>query len=251
MGDMAKEDTDRLADMLKNNKLSTEEWDAALGELMKKYEGFPLVVKWLEELGEAQEKNKKDIIDLNALTTEWVKDFQSGLVDAIVNGKNLGDVLSNIGKEIASIALEIAFFGKDGMTGWFGDFFGDLFGKIANADGNAFRGGRVVPFADGGVVTRPTVFPMANGLGLMGEAGAEAVMPLARDSRGRLGVRASGAGGTGEPGVTVNVENRTSTPIQSDGVSVSYDEMERLVVGVVLKDQATNGPITRNYRIRR
>jgi phage-related minor tail protein len=52
-----------------------------------------------------------------------------------------------------------------------------------------------VPFARGGVVDRPTVFPFAGGIGLMGEAGPEAILPLARDPHGRLGVRASGAGG--------------------------------------------------------
>lgn len=44
-------------------------------------------------------------------------------------------------------------------------------------------------FATGGIVNQPTLFPMANGTGLMGEAGPEAIMPLTRDSSGRLGVR--------------------------------------------------------------
>lgn len=63
---------------------------------------------------------------------------------------------------------------------------------LASARGNVFLGGNVVPFASGGVVSSPTLFPMNGGrTGLMGEAGEEAVMPLARDSRGRLGVRAA------------------------------------------------------------
>ncbi|MEO1651078.1 MAG: phage tail tape measure protein, partial [Pseudomonadota bacterium] len=51
----------------------------------------------------------------------------------------------------------------------------------------------------------PTLFPMANGRsGLMGEAGAEAIMPLARGPDGRLGVRSDG--GSGRPvSVTFNV----------------------------------------------
>lgn len=59
------------------------------------------------------------------------------------------------------------------------------------ADGAAFNRGRVIPMAAGGIVTRPTLFPMANGLGLMGEAGPEAVMPLKRNRQGKLGVAAS------------------------------------------------------------
>ena len=52
---------------------------------------------------------------------------------------------------------------------------------------------KLLPFADGGIVSSPKLFPMAQGnVGLMGENGPEAVMPLARDSGGRLGVRSSG-----------------------------------------------------------
>ena len=42
------------------------------------------------------------------------------------------------------------------------------------ADGGAFSSGRVIPFANGGVVTGPTTFPMSGSTGLMGEAGPEA-----------------------------------------------------------------------------
>jgi len=69
------------------------------------------------------------------------------------------------------------------------------------ADGAAFSKGKVTPFADGGVVGSPTVFPMANGMGLMGEAGPEAIMPLKRGKNGKLGVQAEGNQGN------VTVEN--------------------------------------------
>jgi hypothetical protein len=70
-------------------------------------------------------------------------------------------------------------WGSDG--GWSGGF----------AKGAAFHGGNVVPFALGGVVPLPTLFPMAGGrTGLMGEAGPEAIMPLTRTPTGHLGVRA-------------------------------------------------------------
>lgn len=75
------------------------------------------------------------------------------------------------------------------------------------AQGGAFAQGRVAPFAAGGIVTAPTMFPMRGGLGLMGEAGPEAILPLSRGSDGRLGVRAGG-GGAGPVSVTINV----STP---------------------------------------
>lgn len=54
------------------------------------------------------------------------------------------------------------------------------------------------------VVSKPTTFAFAKGVGLMGEAGAEAIMPLTRGSDGSLGVRnfgrSSGSGSSGEGG---------------------------------------------------
>ena len=58
------------------------------------------------------------------------------------------------------------------------------------AKGGAFERGEVIPFARGGVVSSPTLFP----LGMMGEAGPEAIMPLRRLSSGELGVAAGGGG---------------------------------------------------------
>jgi len=68
----------------------------------------------------------------------------------------------------------------------------------AEANGDAFSGGNVIPFATGGIVDKPTMFPMAKGMGLMGEAGPEAIMPLSRGPDGKLGVKAAGGGGSTE-----------------------------------------------------
>jgi lambda family phage tail tape measure protein len=69
-----------------------------------------------------------------------------------------------------------------------------------------------MPYARGGVVNRPTLFPMANGMGLMGEAGPEAIMPLRRGPSGKLGVEASG---NGMGSVVVNV-NASGSSVQGD-----------------------------------
>ncbi len=71
------------------------------------------------------------------------------------------------------------------------DVLGGLFAiSVPSAKGNVFHYGDLVPFAAGGVVSRPTIFPMSRGYGLMGEAGPEAIMPLKRTSGGKLGVSA-------------------------------------------------------------
>jgi len=78
-----------------------------------------------------------------------------------------------------------------------------------SAKGNAFEGGKVLPFAKGGVITKPTIFPMAQGAGLMGEAGPEAILPLKRGAGGNLGVEASGGG------MQVNIYNTTGDSVET------------------------------------
>jgi phage-related minor tail protein len=85
-----------------------------------------------------------------------------------------------------------------GLTKGLTDGLGGIFGGgsvIANA------AGAIKPFAAGGVIGTPTYFPMrGGGLGLAGEAGPEAIMPLTRGPDGRLGVATNG----GAP-ATINV----------------------------------------------
>ena len=73
---------------------------------------------------------------------------------------------------------------------------------VPSAKGNVFAKNKIVPYAYGGIVNKPTLFPMANGMGLMGEAGPEAIMPLKRGANGKLGVQSSGGVGN----ITVNVD---------------------------------------------
>ena len=79
-------------------------------------------------------------------------------------------------------------------------------GLLPFANGGAFSQGRVMPFANGGIVSGPVSFAMRGGRGVMGEAGPEAIMPLARGADGRLGVRAAGAA------APVNIVMNITTP---------------------------------------
>lgn len=110
------------------------------------------------------------------------------------------------------------------------------------AQGGAWDGG-VQMFAKGGafatnsVLTRPTGFAMAGGgLGVAGEAGPEAIMPLARGADGSLGVQMMG-GGSGSTIVQVSVpvavalEDRSSEGMELDPTAFQQN-MERQMQGV-------------------
>lgn len=75
------------------------------------------------------------------------------------------------------------------------NLFSGLFGGgAATTTNNAL--GAVKPFAAGGVIGTPSYFPMMDGgVGLAGEAGPEAIMPLRRGPDGRLGVASAGGAG--------------------------------------------------------
>ncbi len=125
---------------------------------------------------------------LDALFNSVKDTVATGLTNAImglIDGtKSLGESLSGVLKQIGGLFLKagIGSFGVGGEAGT------GLLGALFSAKGNVFAHNNVVPFAYGGVVNKPTVFPMANGMGVMGEAGPEAIMPLKRGRGGRLGV---------------------------------------------------------------
>lgn len=126
------------------------------------------------------------IADMETLGVKWA-DFANdtaGLTDGI---GDLADEIRNLSKTLRDIPSSIDT--KINVTSSITSNLGDV---LPNARGGVLR------FAAGGIVNAPTLFPTSSGsLGLMGEAGAEAIMPLARVN-GKLGVRATGgAGGSG------------------------------------------------------
>lgn len=116
-------------------------------------------------------------------------------------------IISDLLKQITLEKTIQAIKGIGSKLG-FGGMAMSMVGAIAK-NGKVFRNGNVVPFARGGIVNKPTLFPMKNGgTGLMGEAGAEAVMPLTRKN-GKLGVEASGGG------TVVNIYNQSGANIET------------------------------------
>lgn len=120
------------------------------------------------------------------------------------------------------------------ITSSAGAAFSAQFGA-AFANGAAFSNGNVIPFANGGVVSSPTLFPMSGGrTGLMGEAGEEAIMPLTRDSGGRLGVRASGGSQSQEaPRTVVNIQNFTGANVETNERNEGGVNIQDIVIGEV------------------
>ncbi len=135
-----------------------------------------------KELNAGTEKTNGLFESIKSTVATGLANAIEGLIDGT---KSLSESLSGILKQMASLFLKAAIgsFGVGGNAGT------GLLGLFAN--GGVVAQNKVVPFASGGIVSKPTVFPMANGMGLMGEAGPEAIMPLKRGRGGRLGVEVS------------------------------------------------------------
>nr|WP_286174197.1 phage tail tape measure protein [Rhodobacter sp. NTK016B] len=126
----------------------------------------------------------------------------------IFDGHRLSDAMRGLGQSISNAIYGAAMRPvQNAVGGALSSVLGGLMGGLLPfANGASFSQGRVMPFAQGGIVSQPVTFPMRGGTGLMGEAGPEAILPLARGADGKLGVR--GAGG----GRAVNVSINVTTP---------------------------------------
>jgi lambda family phage tail tape measure protein len=128
---------------------------------------------------------------LQSLSKSFGRELTGALKSAAVSGKSLDDVLRQIGLGLAGMALSQGLKPLQSLTSsLFSGLFGGLGGALHFANGGVPGG--VTPFASGGVVSAPTYFPLGRGLGLAGEAGAEAILPLRRSADGKLGVAAAG-----------------------------------------------------------
>lgn len=122
----------------------------------------------------------------------FARAMATAFTQSVSGGKQLDDVLKGLALRLSNIALTQALKPvASGLIGGLNQLFTGLFGGGSNV--TAPPGS--MQFAAGGVIGTPTYFPLAaGGRGLAGEAGPEAIVPLARGSDGRLGVALSGGG---------------------------------------------------------
>ncbi|MDO6455446.1 phage tail tape measure protein [Celeribacter halophilus] len=158
-----------------------------------------------QEMGRLQAtvaETQREVSKLESGISRGLKKAIDGLV---FDGDTLADALKGLGESMFNAAYNAAI---SPVTSHVGSVLGTgLEGVIQSLmpfeKGGAFAQGKVMPFANGGVVSGPTYFPMRGGTGLMGEAGAEAIMPLTRGADGKLGVQAQG--GSRPVNITMNI----------------------------------------------
>lgn len=182
-----------------------------------------------------------DLRSLSSLTQSLSKSSETfgrsitnAFAKGIVEGKRFEDVLRSVGRSMTESLLKTALKPLQsglsnllgtGLKSLTGLFTGGGFGSLAAVPS-------VAPFADGGVIASPAYFPLGRGLGLMGERGAEAIMPLSRGPDGKLGVRAGG----GETRRPLNVTVQVSTP-DADSFRRSEAQVAAAIARAVARGQ--------------
>jgi len=200
------------------------------------------------DTGEALVSMEREGETFGATMLSGVKRLTDGFVNLAFEGKrSFKDMAGSIISDIAAMIAKQAIFNAI-STGLSGTSFGKMLGIDAKGEhGLAFNNG-VVAMAQGGLIDRPTIFPMATGgLALAGEAGTEAIMPLQRTSSGDLGVKAQGMGAK----VYINIENNSGAEAEvvgqrqnGDGTTV-IDIVVNEVRNVIANDVARgNGPLS-------
>jgi phage-related minor tail protein len=129
----------------------------------------------------------------NNVATSLTKAFASGQASGRSFGATLTSVASSLSQVLTSVGSSALSQGLSSIMNGFA--------------GGASSGPTLAPFADGGIVASPTFFGSGGSLGLMGERGAEAILPLARGPNGQLGIAANGAQARPQP-VTVNIQTQ-------------------------------------------
>ncbi|MFZ1106699.1 MAG: phage tail tape measure protein [Hyphomicrobiaceae bacterium] len=168
------------------------------------------------------------LADVSKAGARFSSALSQSFVDLAIKGRSFGDVLRSLALKLTDIALKAAF--KPLTDGLGAALAGLVGGGLGFARGGVIRQGLPVPFAQGGVIASPIAFPLAgNRVGVAGERGPEAILPLTRGPDGRLGVRAEAGGG-------INVTFNIATP-DLDSFRRSETQLAALLARAVAQGQ--------------
>ncbi|MNV17477.1 hypothetical protein D3C71_1082660 [compost metagenome] len=180
--------------------------------------GEGLKKKLVQSLADAfYDATLKDAVDG---FSKWLSGSLKNAMSGGDGAKSGGGSLSGLGGILGAVSgLFGGFSGSTaaGLANTFGGsdplgFMVNAMGLVKSANGNVFASPGLHTYANS-VVGKPTFFPFANGIGLMGEAGPEAIMPLRRGSDGRLGISAQGSGSGGAlhyaPSTVFHIDSRS------------------------------------------
>lgn len=150
---MGDEEANKIADAFEAGNISASELQQKAKELADQFAAMNVPVgTTLKSMADGTYTAKKAMDELKQASIQALGQLKSGLIDAIVEGGNLADTLSNVGKMLIKIALN-SMLSKpfQSLTSWLGKAFGAHSGGIVGVDSPSFV--RSLPkFHSGGIV---------------------------------------------------------------------------------------------------
>lgn len=220
-----------------------------------------------------------EYLDAATNTYDAVKNVASstltGLSDMLTELMTTGTAsVKEFGKSMLKMILEVTnrllvAYAVQAAMGWIsggssggstpgGAYANAAAGVTFNAKGGVYESSGLSKYVNG-VYDSPQYFSFhgaskfAKG-GVFAEAGAEAIMPLTRDSAGRLGVRAQGGGG-GQPQVNIDIyvdnKGNTSSTTSGEGSAVARalgKEIEAKVTEILARAARSDGLLGRTFQ---
>lgn len=184
----------------------------------------------------------------------WASQWSGTLNDLLWGAKTtFGDIVESFGKMLTQMYIQKKImeplfefaFGNDkgeGGVNWGSvvSTVGSLFSTAAASQGLAFAGPGIGAY-ENSIITKPTMFPFAKGIGLMGEGKSpEGVLPLKRMKSGNLGVEADNSNGNGG-GVIIHLENPTFQDLETQRRTMEQ-------IANIVANRVAPGAVIRSYK---
>ena len=153
------------------------------------------ILQGLEDKINKQIEYNQEIERQQGLADTMKSSMENGFTSIVAGTTSAKDAFKSMAAEILKELYRVLVVQQ--MVGSWSQSTGTGSGIVGSimsafqADGGVWNKG-VQMFADGGVVNGPTAFGHSGGVGVMGEAGPEAIMPLKRGPDGKLGVAGGG-----------------------------------------------------------
>lgn len=201
-------------DILAEYEAEIQQRERLIGVSEEQREILEYVAEIEDKLGDKREEVTDERIMQLAMERDRIEEAIRAQEEAEQAQQRLNDALTGNFKDAVMSVVEGTESVKDAFRNMLRSMILDIYeqmvlekytksavsflGAMFSANGNAFGpSGHISYFAKGDVFNSPTAFQFGGGrLGVMGEAGPEAVMPLKRGADGKLGVASSGVNGS-------------------------------------------------------
>jgi len=206
---------------------------------------------------EYADKTRAAFYELKETIAGMVTDALSGFFSDLRKGVSVVDALSDAVGKLADKLMDMV------LNNALQSIVGSMFGLGSIAGGAAIPTGGFIPgmtgpklFAKGGVFGGPTMFDTGSGMGVAGEAGPEAILPLHRGSDGSLGVAMAANSNSGGVGMQLNVAiyNNAANDVEATATMNDDGSLTVMIDRLTAKNMAdpssqTNRAVQRSFGV--